>query len=375
MRYCEFGKTGLRVSKLGFGAMRLPTLASDGDIDYENAIRVMRRAMDLGVNFIDSMWSYHGGKSEIAVGKAIKGRRDQVIIQTKAAYYDKPDYKPGETDRSRLEATLRRLGTDYLDIYLMHSVDEKRLAECGEEWLEMAQKAVDEGLVRFIGFSSHDSPEFVKRLLSRGGFGSVVLQYNLLDRHWEDTLAYAHEEGVGTAVMGPVGGGRLGRPSEEMMKLIPDQVASTAEAALRFVLANPNVDVAMSGMGAIAQVEANAATASREDPLTAAEFRQVQSILKEKRKLADLYCTGCKYCMPCPDNVGISAIFEMMNTHLIYGLTELAREQYAKLGPESNRGENASACTECGECEEKCPQKIPIREQLKEAHEALGEKS
>ena len=177
--------------------------------------------------------------------------------------------------------------------------------------------------------------------------------------------------------MGPIGGGRLVAESGQIQNLIPGGSKSSPEVALRFVLSNPNVTIALSGMNSIEMVDENVATASRTEPLSAEERQRVLEMLEENQRLADLYCTGCNYCMPCENGVDIPENFRLMNYHRVYGLTEIARERYARLGERKVDDEPApawaNACIECGECEPKCPQDIPIREQLKEVRETLGE--
>jgi len=169
--------------------------------------------------------------------------------------------------------------------------------------------------------------------------------------------------------MGPVGGGRLGAPSPEIQALLPGKSKRTPEIALRFVLSNPNVTCALSGMETIEMVEQNVATASREEPLSDEERQAVLAQLEEKRKLADLYCTGCGYCMPCPHGVDIPGNFAAMNAYRVYGLKEHAASRYRKL---ATKEASAASCQECGECEPKCPQKIAIIDQLEETDKALG---
>ncbi len=173
--------------------------------------------------------------------------------------------------------------------------------------------------------------------------------------------------------MGPVGGGRLAAPSEQIRRLIPTEVKSSAEAALRFVLANPNVTCAISGMNSLDMVEENCRVGGRGEPLSVDERRAVNDALAEVQQLADLYCTGCKYCMPCPNDVNIADNFRAMNFHRLYGITGYARRIYNSMSnPERpRRGKRAEDCIECGECEPKCPQKLPIIEQLKETAAAL----
>jgi hypothetical protein len=214
------------------------------------------------------------------------------------------------------------------------------------------------------------------KLLDTGLFESMILQYNLLDTRNEKVIAYAKEKGIGIIIMGPVGGGRLSAPSQTLMKMINKPVASTAELALRFVLSNLNVSAALSGMSTIQMVEENVSTASIETPLTSKERRQILAALEERKKLSNLYCTGCKYCMPCPNGVDIPRNFELMNYYHLYGLEEYAKREYEQLGQRIVEGKTkpawAAACKECGNCEEKCPQKIEVKKQLKETNTTLG---
>ena len=241
--------------------------------------------------------------------------------------------------------------------------------------MERFRKAKEEGLIRHKCFSSHDKPENIKTLIDTGDFEGMLVQYNLLDRRNEEAIAYAAEKGLGVAIMGPVGGGRLVAPSEQIQKTVGAK--STPEVALRFVLSNPNVTLTLSGMNSMAMVEENTATAGREEPLTAEEKQQVMGMLEETKQLSDLYCTGCGYCMSCPNDIDIPANFTAMNYYNVWGLAEHAKKEYNRLGEkkisDGSRVEAwAEACIECGECEPKCPQDIPIREQLKETATALS---
>ncbi|NLO72994.1 MAG: aldo/keto reductase [candidate division WS1 bacterium] len=368
MQYRTYGNTGIKVSALGFGAMRLPR-------DHDESVALLRRGMDLGINFLDTAMGYLGGESEIMVGKAVKGRRDQVYLSTKNACSEWTN----ESWRQRLEQSLTKLDTDYLDFYcIVHGMTwdnfVNRFSVAGGG-LEAAYQAKEEGLIRHLCMSCHDTPDNMLKLIDTGVFEGMILQYNLLDRANEDVLAHAHDRGLGVCIMGPVGGGRLAHPSERLAGVLGGGL-STPEIALRFVLANPHVTCALSGMNALQQVEENCATASREEPLTAEELEALRVATEENARLADLYCTGCGYCLPCPNNVAIPEIFKAMNYHRVWGLTDLARRMYGRLGNERHPEElNALACTECGQCEEKCPQNLHIIEQLKESHAALGEKS
>ncbi len=376
MQYTEFGRTGIQVSRLGFGCMRFPSREVDGKkvFDKEESIRMMHRAMELGVNYFDTAPGYCEKQSEIIVGKALKGRRDKVYLSTK---YPSEEASGDDLER-KLETSLKKLDTDYIDFYHMWGISLKTFVErldTPDGPMARARKLRDAGVIRHISFSFHDAPENMIEIIRRGEgvFASVLCQYNLLDRANEDAIAYAHEQGLGVTIMGPVGGGRLGAPSKVIQDLLPGKVQSSAEMALRFVMNNRNVNIALSGMSSMDMVEENAAVASNMEPLTPEEEARIAASLEENRRLADLYCTGCNYCMPCPKGINIPEIFKMMNYHRVYGLTKFARDNYARIGKEPWLNfQNAAACVQCGACEKKCPQHLHIREQLRAAHEALG---
>ena len=364
MQYATLGRTGFEVSRLGFGAMRLPM---KGDkVDRDLAIPMIHRAFEAGVNYIDSAIGYCNSDSQWTVGEALKGWRDKIVVSTKNHYYNKADDRPWWKN---LEDSLKRLDVETIDIYNFHGLRwqafEEHLAGPGAQ-LAWMQKAKDQGLIRHICFSFHDTAENLVKLAKTGEFDSVTLQYNLLDRSNEPALAAVRKAGMGVVVMGPVGGGRLGSPSEALRKMIPG-AKSVPEVALRFVLANPNVTVALSGMSEMAHVEENVRVAAKTTPLSAAEKRRVTATLKRYKKLADLYCTGCDYCMPCPAGVEIPRNFSALNTARVYELPDNAKQQY-----QWTKGK-ASACLACGKCLEKCPQHIDIIAQLRETVRTLDD--
>lgn len=372
MQYRTLGKTGLRASALGFGTMRFQMVGDH--VDEELAISALHRAMDLGVNYFDSAVGYCNSESERVLGKALKGRREGLIVSTKYPTWE-PHTCRADDCRRILEQSLSRLDIEAIDVYHMHSLNwetaQKVLAKGGA--MDGARKAKDEGLVRHLAFSFHDEAKRMVDIIQAGpDFEVVTCQYNLLDRANEESMDFAHERGLGVVVMGPVAGGRLSIPSEKIEGLLPGKVKGTPEVALRFVLANPSVSVALSGMNSPEMVEENAATASRSEPLSEQEREHILAMLEENRRLADLYCTGCGYCMPCPNGVNIPECFRLMNLHRVWGLTEVAQRRYGRFDDQDGN-RNAAACVECGECEPKCPQRIPIIAQLKETHEALAQ--
>nr|MDD6336259.1 aldo/keto reductase [bacterium] len=373
MQYRHFGKTGFDISALGFGSMRLPSYenaAGNTVFDHDKGIEVIHRAFERGVNYIDTAPGYCNRESEIIVGKALKGWRDKVMVSTKYPV----DQGTAAELRGDLENSLKKLDVDKIDFYHMWGIGwddyEQKLIPGGA--LEEARRAKEEGLIGHISFSFHDKPENMMRLADTGWFDSVLCQYNLLDRANEKAISYASEKGLGVVIMGPVAGGRLGAPSDKISGMIPGKRVSSAETALRFVLSHPGVGCALSGMSTIDMVEENAATCSLETPLSIEERANVMASLEENKRLAQLYCTGCNYCQPCPAGINIPYIFEAMNYHRIYQLTEYAKGMYGKLGEGSKKGPNFLACLDCGLCESKCPQKLEIRRQLRETHQVLG---
>jgi predicted aldo/keto reductase-like oxidoreductase len=374
MRYRKLGNTGIEISSLGFGCMRLPMIKTESEeiVDQEKTSEMIKRAYDLGVNHFDTAYFYCGHKSEKAIGIALKDFRKNVYVSTKV-----PGGKvkePGDARRI-LEEQLNNIDTDYLDIYYFHGIGYDNFLEVDKRgsWLKDVQKAKEEGLVKHISFSFHDDPKNMIKLADMGCFESVLCQYNVIDRKNEEAMEYLKSKGLGVIVMGPLGGGRVSGLPIEMAKNLGIEVKSSAELALRFVLANQNVDCALSGMGSLQMVEENIATASNELPLSTTEVDAINAMMKENEKLAQLYCTGCAYCMPCPAEVNIPYIFQMMNYHKVYGLTQFAKNGYNGIGVNQwTPGKQAYECTSCGICETKCPQKIKIRQQLKECDEALA---
>jgi len=384
MQYVDFGKTGARVSRLGMGCMRLPSDEKEGKTVYneEKSIALIHRAMELGVNYFDTAPYYCDKQSEVILGKALKGgRREKIYLSTKNPI----ETNSGDDYEKRLETSLKNLDTSCIDFYHFWGISladftNDVMAKDGP--LERAMKLKEQGLIKHISFSFHDGDAREKEgdnlieILKRGEgiLESLLCQYNLMDRNKEGGIGRAFEMGLGTVVMGPVGGGRLGAPSKVILDLLPGKFTSSAELALRFVFANSRVNIALSVVSSIEQLEENVRVADNTAPLSADELNQIETMMKENERLAGLYCTGCNYCMPCPSGLNIPEIFKIMNYHRVYQLTGYARKTYAEIGKNPWMDfKNASACSECGACEIKCPQSIPIREQLKETHKTLAE--
>lgn len=371
MKYRELGKTGLKISALGFGCMRLPEYEKDGKwyVDEDKAIPMLRRAYELGINYFDTAYYYCHSNSETVVGKALKPFRDKVFISTKVPV---SDINTREEFWNYLNESLRRLDTDYIDFYhlwaLRRTTFNEKVIQLG--LIEEALKAKEQGKIRHIAFSFHDKPEVIKEIIDTGQvFDSMLVQYNLLDRANEEMIDYAHEQGLGVFIMGPVGGGRLAAPTNLGEKLT-GKATSTYELALKFVLSNPSVTCALSGMENMEVLEKNVEIVNNFDALSTEELSQIKSSLEELKKFSDLYCTGCNYCSNCPQNIKISRIFQLYTYYNVYDLKVFAKKSYEDYLKNDKVGQIAE-CIACRQCEDSCPQKLPIIEDLQKVDQTL----
>ena len=378
MQYRNLGKIG-KTSALGFGCMRLPVVEPGGKINQEEAIKILRKGIDNGITYMDTAWTYHRGESEVVLGLALKdGYREKVTLVTKCPVGRQEFTKPEHFDE-HLEEQLVRLNEKYLDVYLFHALNKKSYEEkvLGLNLIERAMKAKKAGKIKHLGFSFHDKPEVLKEIIDSGHFELMLVQYNIVDQVNHEMINYAGEKGLAVAIMGPVGGGRLAGEhlTDEMKKWLTPGRENFADLAFKFVLSNPNVSVALSGMGTEEMLDDNLRITSREDYdlLSEVEEESIDNIAARFKELCDNICTQCKYCQPCPNEVNISLIFAELQRYQIYGDRESAKRYYSMIGKVPwAPGKDATACVECGECLEKCPQSIEIIEQLKTAHEILG---
>ena len=379
MRYRKLGKISTKVSALGFGCMRLPTVEEGGKINRDEAIKLIRKGIDSGINYVDTAWTYHSGESEVVLGFALKdGYREKVTLVTKCPV-GRTEFTASEHFDEHLDEQLGRLDEEYLDVYLFHALNKKSYEEkvLGLNLIERAKKAKEEGRIKHIGFSFHDKPEVLKEIIDSGHFELMLVQYNIVDQVNHEMINYAGEKGLAVAIMGPVGGGRLAGKNmpDEMKKWLTPGRGNFADLAFKFVHSNPNVSVALSGMGSEEMLDDNLAIISREDynRISEKEKESIDGIAERFKEMCDNICTQCKYCQPCPNDVNISLIFEELQRYQIYGDRESAKRYYSLIGKMPwAPGKDATACEECGECLEKCPQNIEIIEQLKKAHKVLS---
>jgi len=369
MQYRTMPKNGDRLSVLGFGCMRLPM--NEGRIDEARAIAQIRFAIDNGVNYMDTAWPYHGGESEILLGKALKdGYRDRVKVATKL---------PSWMIRSRadmdryLAAQLEKLGTDRIDYYLVHTLD-------GPLWETMQglgvagflDRARADGRIVNAGFSFHGlGPDF-KRIVDGYPWVFCQIQYNFLDREYQagaEGLKYAAAKGLGVIAMEPLRGGNLGLPEPPpAVGAIWDEAKTRrtpVDWALRWVWNHPEVTLLLSGMNEERHIEENLAIAdaAASGTLTGEELALVDRVSRKYQELMKVGCTGCGYCMPCPAGVDIPGCFDAYNKMHLFGKAEEAKFIYAlRMSDEllNSTPGYASQCTACGACLPKCPQHIPI---------------
>jgi len=379
MEFRNFGKTNFKPSALGFGCMRFPQLPGEGnEVDEVEATRMVRYAIDQGVNYVDTAWPYHGGQSEVLVGKILRdGYREKVALATKM-----PSWliEKVEDFDYYFSAQLERLQTDHIDFYLLHALNQKHWDNYLNlkvfDWVEK-QKA--DSKIRHIGFSFHDEfPVFEKILTGYDHWDFCQIQYNYMDVDYqagERGLKMAAERGLGVVVMEPLKGGKLAiEVPPTPVKAVFDQAERTwkpAEWALQWLWNQPEVGLVLSGMSTFEQVEQNLVSASRSGvgSLSANEVRIIEEARNAWQGLAPVACTHCEYCLPCPNDVLIPQIFEIYNNAMMYGEQERGQQTYESQIAEANQ---ADACIECGECESLCPQHLTIIDYLKDAHAYLS---
>jgi len=378
MQYRSFGKLDWKPSALGFGAMRLPILENDsGKIDEELATRMIRTAIDAGVNYIDTAWPYHKEQSEPFLGRCLQdGYRDKVKLATKMPSWlikEESDFD------KHLNIQLERLQTDRIDFYLLHGLNKTHWPEIRDLGvLDWAEKAIASERIGHLGFSFHDELSVFKEIVDAYDWTFCQIMYNYMDIEFQagrEGLHYAANKGLAVVVMEPLRGGSLTRPA-------PDPVAnlwagatmqrSQADWALQWLWHQPEVSLLLSGMSEMQHVEENLKSAANSGvgSLIAEELDLVDRVSEAYRSLSPIPCTDCKYCMPCPSGVTIPRIFSIYNGYRMYGNEEGAKRSYNQFTKPENR---ADRCVECGQCEEACPQQIEIIDWLKKAHAFLAE--
>jgi predicted aldo/keto reductase-like oxidoreductase len=375
-------KDDISVSILGFGAMRLPLIGGTQSpvdsfdparsIDEEETQKMVEYAIEHGVNYFDTAYGYHSGKSEVVLGRALKPHRNEIIMATKLPVF----LATGREDFDRfLDEQLERLSTAYLDLYLLHGLNEQTWAKVrGLGILEFLDRIQKDGRARRVGFSFHDCISLFKEIVDSYDWAMCQIQYNYLDEQYQagkEGLSYAASKGLGVVIMEPLRGGKLAHVPAEVQSLWDSspEKRTPAEWALRWVWNHPEVSTVLSGMSTLDQVRENirAAEKGKANSLSTPETSLINQAREVYRRMLKVACTGCGYCMPCPAGVNIPSNLALYNDMVVFNDPTSVMIYNGFLSPE----QRASACAECGECEEKCPQDIQIREELKKAHLTL----
>jgi predicted aldo/keto reductase-like oxidoreductase len=341
------GRAGWQISVIGFGAIKLPQI-SQKECDV-----LLNRAIDLGINFVDTADCY--GDSEEKIGRALNRRRNEFYLSTKI------DERDGSGVLKKLERSLKRLRTDWIDLILFHDVrgDEyDKIFESGG--YEALVKAKRQGKVSQIGISIHQSISMMKKAIASGVFSVLMVAYSPIDedRLTADLLPYAHQQGVGLIAMKPLGGGKLGQSLKGWNdKYFKEE--SPAQVALRYILTHPHIACAIPGMTNLKELEENVKIGKTPRDLTPEEIGVLMDWVGQVGKG---FCRNCGYCLPCPEGISIPDIFRYDGYYERYGMKKWAIDQYHLLPVK------AEACSSCKQCLERCPYGVPIPERLKEIH-------
>ena len=334
MNYRTLGKTGLKISTLGFGGIPIQR------IDAEGTKALMHRMVEAGVNYIDTARGYT--VSESYLGYALEGIRDKFILATKSMARTK------EAMAADIETSLSNLRTDYIDLYQVHNPNLAQLDQvCGEGGvLEALLEAKAAGKIGHIGLTAHGVAVFEKAL-ELPWVETIMFPYNIVESQGEELIAKCAEKNIGFIVMKPLAGGAI----------------EDASLAIRYVCANPNISVVIPGMADPAELEQNLAAAADASPLTEDELAKIQQVRNE---LGTQFCRSCNYCAPCAAGISIPSVFLFDGYWSRYGLADWAKDRYMTMA------KKASDCIGCGICETRCPYDLPIRQMMKTAAEHFG---
>jgi predicted aldo/keto reductase-like oxidoreductase len=381
------GSLGWDVSALGFGAMRFP-LKEKIKIDEEEAIRMIRYAIDHGLNYIDTAYPYHGGRSEVIVGKALQdGYRERVYLTTKLPIWRVR--KQNQFERY-LKRQIGKLQTNP-DFYLFHGLNKKRFEKVIDlNLIECMEKARDEGLIKYIGFSFHHDFEVFKEIIDYYNWDCCQIQLNYLDINYQAGLKglnYAGKKGIAVIIMEPLRGGKLAISDDELetKPLIQEVLKNSSNRrslpdwALQFLWNQQYISLVLSGMSSMQQVIENIESASNSgiNTLNKAELKTITELRKAINKYVIVPCTRCGYCVPCPSGVTIPTVLGTINEVAYWKVNSLIEyNQLAKTPEELERrriagedvGGAATLCTQCGDCLEKCPQQIEIPDIMEKAN-------
>lgn len=371
MRYNQFGNTGITTSRLGMGCMRLPTL-KDGEntvIDRERAIAIIRHGIDNGISYVDTAYGYHNRESEIVVGLALKdGYRERTTLTTKLPTWNVNE--PADLDHI-LDEQLSKLDVPYLDFYIIHALNKgsfEKMKSLG--YKSFLKRAKADGRIRHTGFSFHDDNKTFHEIIDDFDEWELAqIQFNYLDNDkqaGEEGLHYAGKRGIPIVIMEPLRGGLLASPPAEIAQKIADHPSGLSPVAwaFRYVANFPEVKTILSGMSTMEQMVDNLKLFDgfEANSMTDADKAFVGELKKAYLARMPIGCTGCHYCVPCPQNVQIPDIFHMYNESRMFDRPEGFVHGYSRM---IEKNQDASQCVECRRCEGLCPQQLPITDWLK----------
>lgn len=372
MQYRAFNRTNEPVSLLGFGTMRLPQL-KNGNIDEAEAIKMIRTAIDHGVNYVDTAYMYHDGQSEVVTGKALKdGYREKVFLADKMPAW----FAKEEADLEKIfNEQLCRLDEQVIDMYLVHNIDKEIWKKVKEyNVLPFLEKKREEGKIKHIGFSFHDDYEFFKEIVDAYPWEFCQIQLNYMDKDFQagiKGLDYAASKGLQLIIMEPLKGGKLTDILPESVEKYwaeADIKRTPAEWALRWVADFPEVLTILSGMSTMDQLKENIQILSNASPhsLTEKDHQIINKVSTEYNKLIKYSCTGCRYCMPCPKKIEIPSIINFYNEWFLYNGNDKVKSDFKTWIPPKRR---PSACVSCNACQSHCPQSLPVSTIMSKASE------
>ena len=335
MQYVELGRTGLKISRLGFGGIPIQK------IDAAGTKVLMHQLKDAGINYIDTARGYT--VSESYLGEALEGIREHFVLATKSMSRDKAGMA------ADIETSLKNLRTDYIDIYQVHNPNVSQLEQVVAPGgaLEALLEAKEAGKIGHIGLTAH-STEVFEKALELDWVETFMFPYNIVETQGEQLMAKLAKKGIGFVCMKPLAGGAI----------------EDATLALRYICANPDVTVVIPGMAEEREIAQNIAAVSDPSPLSYEEKVKINEI---RSSLGTEFCRRCNYCAPCTEGIAIPNVFLFEGYLTRYGLEDWARSRYATMA------KKASACIGCGACENRCPYNLPIRKMLKRAAEKFGE--
>jgi len=371
MRYKNFSKLGIDCSVLGLGTMRLPTIAESNAIDEIEAIKLIRSAIDKGINYVDTGYMYHNGKSEKIIGKALQdGYRTKIYLADKMPIWEVNRYE--DIDKIFYEQ-LDRLHTDNIDFYLIHNINSKVWADFKKynlfSWLENKR---DKGFIKYIGFSFHHTFELFEEVIKAHNWDFCQIQYNYANENYQagtKGFELAEKLEIPVIIMEPLLGGSLVNLPDDVLTKWKQKKINHVSTALQWLWEKNNTHVVLSGMSNVEQLDENIVSANTTNPLSETQKELIKITLNALNNESLIKCTNCKYCIDCPKSINIPYLFELYNNHLLTIGSDIPTSRLTYNAIDNVK--QADNCIACGKCEQHCPQKIEIIDSLKKTHNEM----